>query len=146
MSRSTDENAAAASQMNVLNLEPHHFGCLVRNLDQAIEAYRPLFPAMSPKIYVSAQKVTVCFVRLGEAISLELIEPAEPDAATQTMLKRGIAYYHVGYLVKDFEGSVEKLEKLGYKVVESFHSEAFEGKRCAFLMSPVLHLIELMES
>ena len=144
MSQTHDEELAR-TQLQMNGLVPHHFGCLVRNLDEAMACYGALFPVISPKIYVSAQKVTVCFVQFADSISLELIEPAEPSAATQTMLKRGIAYYHVGYLAKEYDQRILELEALGFSVVESFRSEAFEGRRCAFLMTPLLHLIELIE-
>jgi hypothetical protein len=51
----------------------------------------------------------------------------------------------LGYLAPDFDAAMEELAALNYIPMAPFQSEAFEGRRCAFLMSPALHLIEIIE-
>lgn len=123
----------------------HHVGCLVRDLDHAIERYKALFP-VSRIWHISAQKVRVCFVDTGCGSAIELIQAADGNATVQGLLKRGVGYYHVGYLVKNFESALTFLDSLGFKQLDSFRSEAFNNRRCAFLMSPVAHLIEIIEA
>jgi len=129
----------------MLNL--HHIGILVNNMDDAIESYRLLFGelSVSEKIIIDSQAVNVCFVNTGNNIFLELIEAIDNNSLVSKMLKKGITYYHLAYLTKDFETDLKRLIGLYYKPYEVFYSEAFKQKRCQFLFSPVGHLIEIIE-
>lgn len=122
----------------------HHIGVLVNSMAEATAAYRALNARISEPVHIASQGVRVCFVDMDSGVAIELIEPAE-KGVNRDLLKRGITYYHLGYLVSDFESAVESLTGLNYVHLQTFQSEAFEGRRCAFLMSPVLHLIELIE-
>jgi methylmalonyl-CoA/ethylmalonyl-CoA epimerase len=126
------------------NLTLHHIGILVKRLDQAAAAYRELQARISEPVVISSQHVRVCFVDMDSSVAIELVEPTEKGVA-QDLLKRGIAYYHLGYVVPDFDAALESLVALSYVHLQTFRSEAFDGRRCAFLMSPVLHLIEIIE-
>lgn len=129
------------------NLTFHHVGLVVDNLNDAITNYSTLFGSenVSEAIFVSSQSVNVCFVKNGVESYLELIEPTDENSVVYPLLKKRISYYHVAYLISEFEKTILKLEELNYKVLSSFHSEAFEGKRCAFAYTPDAHLIELIE-
>ena len=128
-------------------LKFHHTGCLVKNIDEAIDSYRGLFQPefIGEKIYISSQEVFVCFIGIGHEIFIELVQPASETSIVRNMIKKGITYYHKGFLVEDIEAEIKILEEKNYKWLQTFHSEAFNNKRCAFLMSPVMHLIELIE-
>lgn len=126
------------------NLTLHHIGILVKRLDQAAAAYRELRARISEPVVISSQHVRVCFVDMDSSVAIELVEPTEKGVA-QDLLKRGIAYYHLGYVAPDFDAALESLVALSYVHLQTFRSEAFDGRRCAFLMSPVLHLIEIIE-
>jgi hypothetical protein len=60
-------------------------------------------------------------------------------------MKKGTKYYHIGYLVQDFEKAVAELVNLDYKPFPEFISEAFNFKRCQFMFAPDGSLIELIE-
>ena len=60
-------------------------------------------------------------------------------------MKKRISYYHIGYKVDDIGNEVRRLESLNYKSLYFFNSEAFDGKKFIFLISPEAHLIELIE-
>ena len=122
----------------------HHVGVLVNRIENAAEAYAELNGKVSPPISIASQNVRVCFIDMGSGVAIELVEPLE-NGSGKGLLKRGVTYYHLGYLVRDFDAALEALVELNYTHMSSFHSEAFEGRRCAFLMSPVLHLIEIIE-
>jgi len=128
-------------------LKFHHTGCLVKNIDEAIESYRGLFQpeSIGEKIFISSQEVYVCFIGMGEGIFIELVQPSSETSVVRNMMKKGITYYHKGFLVDDIDASIKMLEEKNYKWLQTFRSEAFNNKRCAFLMSPVMHLIELIE-
>jgi methylmalonyl-CoA/ethylmalonyl-CoA epimerase len=122
----------------------HHIGVLVNSIEAAAAAYRELDARISKPVAIASQSVRVCFVDMDSSVAIELIEPTA-KGVSQDLLKRGITYYHLGYLVPRFDSALENLAELNYVHLQTFHSEAFEGRRCAFLMSPVLHLIEIIE-
>jgi methylmalonyl-CoA epimerase len=127
----------------------HHTGCLVRSIDEALDFYRATFGAdkISPKIFVSSQKVNVCFIEIGPEVYIELVESADEESAVgKNMMKKGISYYHIGYMVDDFDKTMADLDELGCRHLDTFHSEAFNNKRCAFLYDTNGCLIEIIEN
>jgi methylmalonyl-CoA/ethylmalonyl-CoA epimerase len=116
----------------------------VKSIAEATATYRELNARISEPVVITSQSVKVCFVEMESSVSIELVEPLE-KGVSQDLLKRGITYYHLGYSVQDFDAALEELAELNYFHLQTFQSEVFEGRRCAFLMSPVSHLIELIE-
>ena len=98
------------------------------------------------KIYtISEQKVKVCFLKISPNTYLELVEPLEGNESLKKMKKRGIGFYHLGFLVEDVHAKILEFKKQKYHQISLFSSEAFDGRLCAFLMSRDLQLIELIE-
>jgi methylmalonyl-CoA epimerase len=125
----------------------HHIGLLVDNIGDSIQHYADLFGKenVSEIVEVATQKVKVCFVKIGEKSYIELVTPTDEDSVVSKLLKKRVSYYHIGYKVGDIAGAVEELERMHYKPLEFFESEAFDGKKCIFLISPDGHLLELIE-
>jgi hypothetical protein len=123
----------------------HHIGCAVASIEAALAFYRPNFPNISPPIQVMSQSVTVCFVEMGPGLFIELIEPLTTESAVKNLVRKGFTFYHVGFLVSDFDAALASLIDQEYRPGETFRSEAFAGKRCCFLISPVMHMIEIIE-
>lgn len=127
----------------------HHIGYVVDDIKKGIAAYQPLTAkelTETPKIYhIQDQKVKVCFLDIGNGTFLELVEPAEDNKPLKKMKKKGIGYYHLGFLVEDIQAKIKELEIAGYHQLNLFSSEAFQGRLCAFLLSPDLQLVELIE-
>lgn len=128
-------------------LKIHHVGCVVEKIEDAVKTYTQLlgFKNVSETYVVSSQKVKVCFVEIGNNTFIEFVEPLDLDSAVGKLLKKRQSYYHTGYMVKDFEVTLEELLKKGAKLVTQFSSEAFNNKQCAFIFTPELHMIELIE-
>lgn len=126
----------------------HHTGILVKDMDEAIESYRGIFSAdtVSEKMFISSQQVNVCFIKIQDEIYLELVQPTSDESPVNRIFNKGNTYYHIGYFTKTFDREIKLLEEKNYKLLSTFNSEAFNNHRCAFLMSPVLHLVELIES
>ena len=133
------------SGLNILRF--HHTGLLVESMDIAVKQYADLFGEanISNIIYVSSQKVKVCFINIATDNFIELVEPENEQSAVYKLLKKRITYYHTAYKVADIIFSVQLLEKLNYKPLDYFNSEAFGGKKCIFLFAPDASLIELIE-
>lgn len=125
----------------------HHTGIIVRSINEVSESYKSLFgdDCLSEIIYISSQKVNVCFVNLNNGSFLELVEANEEDSTISRLVKKGTSYYHTAYLTYDIEKAVDYLTSKNYRALQFFSSEAFNGKRCIFLFSPDALLIELIE-
>jgi hypothetical protein len=131
--------------LNILNF--HHVGLLVEHIESATKQYAELFGEenISNSIYISSQKVKVCFVKISAESFIELVQPEDEQSVVYKLLKKRINYYHMAYRVKDIVSAVDTLQQLNYKPLEFFNSEAFENKRCIFLFTPDAYLIELIE-
>lgn len=125
----------------------NHTGLLVDSIDEALSHYSTIFGTenISQIYHISSQKVKVCFIKTGRDVYLELVEPAGTDTFLAPFIKRKASYYHVAYKVKNIHQSIEVLEKLNYKALSYFNSEAFNNNLCIFLFTPEGHLIELIE-
>ncbi len=128
-------------------LKFHHVGCLVESIDESIGIYKNLFAIknISDKIYIASQGVYVCFVQMGNNEFIELVEPKDEDSVVHRLKQKGFSYYHIGYLVGDIDKTINDLEDKHFKLLNTFYSEAFQMKKCAFLFSPETHLIELIQ-
>jgi methylmalonyl-CoA/ethylmalonyl-CoA epimerase len=131
----------------IAKLAVHHFGCLTKNMDASIETYKSMGFTNASEIYViKAQNVRVCFIAIGNNVFLELVEFTDDSAALKALFKSKNPYYHVGYLAEDIRSTIAELVAKGFYLVNEFSSEAFNGRTCAFLYSPEMHLIELIEA
>ena len=128
-------------------LKLHHVGLAVENISKALPSYEKIFGSNSiSDVYnICSQNVRVCFVKVGSDTYVELVEPSEENSLINGLLKKGVTYYHVGYKTKTFNESIEKLKKEGFVEISVFNSEAFQGKRCAFMVNRSAHLFELIE-
>ena len=129
-----------------LDLTFHHTGYLVRDIEASKKSFRELrFNDFSETIVVAQQKVKVCFIKLSEDIFAELVEPfADNDTLIKLMETKGNVY-HLGYLTHEFDDCLTSLENEGFYLINTFRSEAFGNMRCAFLYTPDVQLIEIIE-
>ena len=128
-------------------LEFHHIGLLVKNISKSVKHYSLVYGTenISKITRIHSEKVKVCFVKIGDNSFIELVEPTSERIKRYRLMKKRISYYHIGYKVDDIGNEVRRLESLNYKSLYFFNSEAFDGKKCIFLISPEAHLIELIE-
>jgi methylmalonyl-CoA/ethylmalonyl-CoA epimerase len=130
-------------------LKYHHTGCLVKNLEESVENYKSLLPGIevSPIYNIASQKVRLVFLKLNEGANLELIECLEGNTTLIKMLNKGTSFYHIAFTTggRTLDTIVSELEESGYRLISKFTSAAFENKSCAFLFSPEMHMIELIE-
>jgi hypothetical protein len=129
-----------------MRLTLHHIGCLVENIPAALAAYPGgCFAGASEPVLVSSQKVRVCFLSSGNGTFIEFVEPQSDNAFLLRMLRRGVSYYHAGYLCQDLEECVRNFTSAGAHELTRFSSEAFQGRQCVFLVTPHQQMIELIE-
>ncbi len=129
------------------NLEQHHIGCLVESIEEFKEANRNIWTEAdySKTFSITAQDVKVCFLNNAGGIKLELVEPGVQNKPLRKMLDKGISYYHLAFISKNYEKTVEDFRENGWHQLSEFLSEAFCGRRCCFFYHPQLKLIELIE-
>jgi methylmalonyl-CoA epimerase len=125
----------------------HHTGLIVESIESLRAHYTHIFGnnCLSEITEISSQQVRVCFVNMGNNTYIELIEPFDQTSSNTKKKKEG-GYYHMAYMVDDIEEAVTHLKAIHYKPLRYFNSEAFNGKRCIFLVCSGLPLIELIEA
>ena len=135
--------------MTIYGLRMHHVGCLVANLEEALAGYRsgPLTQPVTGPIQISGnQQVRVAFVGEPPETLLELVEPGPDNGYLQKLLKRGVTFYHVGYLAADLPAAEQRFLEGGSHEVARFHSEAFDGRECVFFLTAGGQMIELIDA
>jgi methylmalonyl-CoA/ethylmalonyl-CoA epimerase len=123
----------------------HHVGVAVTEIERHAEVYRDTlgFGRCSPAIEVSHEGVRVAFIEVGPSAYVELVQPL-PGRSTPLQRYLATGYYHVCYLVPDMTDALARMRS-AFLLVRSFDSEAFGGRRCAFLVNTDGHLVELAE-
>ena len=130
-----------------MDIQFHHIGCLVEKIEIAIADYKILYPQNSAsQIWeIEAQKVKVCFFPISPTSFIEFVEPLDEESPLQKMKKKGNSFYHLAFLCNEFDKTLQQYETSGYRKLNEFNSEAFDGKRCAFIYNNEMHLMELIE-
>jgi len=120
----------------------------VTSIDEALPLYLQLHPngRLTERIFIESQGVNVCFVSIGSDTFIELIEEATNPSSVTNLVKRGVTFYHLGYKSDNFDESIRSLEEQGYTAFDVIRSEAYNGKRVRFCLSPQQHWIEVIES
>ena|SRR5688572_5465281 len=128
-----------------MNATPHHVGCAVAHLDDAVNMYARALDVqrMTRAFDISSQHVRVRFVELSNGLYLELISPVDSRARLASFMRAG--FYHMAFLVDDLGRARSHLRAQGLFDLPLFESEAFNGRPCQFFQTPQQHLIELVE-
>jgi methylmalonyl-CoA/ethylmalonyl-CoA epimerase len=124
----------------------HHVGVIVSDMEKTIKYLTSLgigpFGIPGGALYVEVPfkgefhgrpaewKVKISNAKIGEA-ELELLEPCGGESALQEFLdNHGEGLHHIGYLVDDVRGEVEKLKKQGVRIITSAN---LDGRGFAYL-------------
>lgn len=135
--------------MELLTL--HHYGFLTSSTTDWLSENELLLGKpfkIFATVKIQSQKVNITFVeQLEGEILTELVEPWPDNLPLNKMLVKGITVYHKGFLSSpgSFEGAIEMLEEKGAHSLGIFQSEAFGNRRCVFLVTQNLGMIEIIE-
>jgi methylmalonyl-CoA epimerase len=125
-----------------------HVGLAVHDLDQAITFYLELGgSSVILREKVEAQGVELAFIDQGET-TLELMSPLRMDSALGRFLdRRGPGLHHICYRVNDIVSELERLSKLGLRLIDQHPRPGAGASLIAFIhpSSCFGSLIELCE-
>jgi methylmalonyl-CoA epimerase len=129
------------------NIRIDHIGIVVRDLQEALEAYQSALGLPLKEIAeVPDQKVQVAFLPAGES-NLELVQPLSEDTGIARYLeKRGEGIHHICVEVDDIEATLTRLRDHGVSLIDETPRQGVHG-RVAFVHPKGMHgvLIELVE-
>ena len=130
--------------MNKHQLKFHHLGIACRNIEICLAFIKK---SMNVKEYTDIlfdehQNAYVCLVILENGSKIELIS----GEVVESIIKKGIFYYHTCYLVADIIIAIEFLKKECNAILVSppKPGKLYDNKLAAFLYTPI-GLIELLE-
>lgn len=125
----------------------HHLGVACRDIDREREGWLRLGYALEGEAFTDpVQKIHGCFI-IGPGPRLELLAPAAEGSPVEGYLQRGTKFYHQAFEARDFDGALQALQGKGLRVTAGpVPAVAFGGRRIAFLMTPTLNLIEIIEA
>ena len=132
-------------------LSLHHYGFLTIDTAAWLAENELVFGKpykVFDTIKISSQKVNITFVQQSATSTLtELVEPSQDNSALQKMMGKGITIYHTGYLAAagGFDNTLACFVEKGAHALPAFHSEAFGGKRCVFVITRNMGMIEIIE-
>jgi methylmalonyl-CoA/ethylmalonyl-CoA epimerase len=111
-----------------------HIGIAVKEIDEAIRAFRDLLGIPLGRTYESEYtKAKMAFFPLGES-SLELIQPTDPASVMAKFLeKRGEGIHHICVGVENIEEALRLLEARGAELIDRKPRETQDQRRIAFV-------------
>jgi methylmalonyl-CoA/ethylmalonyl-CoA epimerase len=111
-----------------------HIGIAVKEIDQAIRAFRDLLGIPLGRTYESEYtKAKMAFFPLGES-SLELIQPTDPASVMAKFLeKRGEGIHHICLGVENIDEALRLLEARGAELIDRKPRITKDQRRIAFV-------------
>lgn len=126
-----------------------HVAVAVASLDEAARLFANLFGAEpGPRERIESQGVDIAFLRNG-AVSLELLEPLDPDTPVGRFLaRRGPGLHHIALRVSDLDAELLRLTAAGVRLAQAEPRVGAHGRRVAFIhpASAGGVLVELVEA
>ena len=129
-----------------------HVGVAVSSLEPATDSLGKMFgyEVVSGPFDDPIQKVRVNFLRISsdDSSEIELIAPLSPDAPIQSILKKnGGGAYHVCLETNNMEAALQHARVTGCMIVSPpVPAVAFQGRRIAWIYTPLRQLYELVEA
>lgn len=111
-----------------------HLGIAVKNLEKANETYERLLGRKPYKSEaVESEHVITSFFKSGKN-KIELLAATHEDSAIAKYIeKRGEGIHHVAFNVKDIKAELKRLEKEGFKILNSEPKKGADNKWVAFI-------------
>jgi methylmalonyl-CoA/ethylmalonyl-CoA epimerase len=111
-----------------------HIGIAIENMDEAIVTYENLLNTKCYKVEeVKSENVKTAFFKIGSS-KIELLEATNPESPIAKYLdKRGKGMHHIAFDVENIEKEIQRLEKLGFQLIQRSPKNGADNKLIAFL-------------
>jgi|TARA_B100000959_G_C14647775_1_gene487024 methylmalonyl-CoA/ethylmalonyl-CoA epimerase len=127
----------------------HHIGILVDKLELGIDFFSKFQKKtrFSKIIYDKNLGVKIIFFKQKEKITFELISSYGNKSPIANLLrKKSSIINHIAFKVKNLKKDIKFLKSLGcIQITKPKRSKAFNGRYVVFFVSPLNHVIELIE-
>ncbi len=125
-----------------------HIGIAVKSIKETSELLSNILGLkIAGEEIVEEQKVKVAFLPLGDS-ELELLESTSPEGPiTRFIEKKGEGIQHIAFRVNNIEEVLEKLKKVGVRLIDEEPRYGAGGAKIAFLHPKSTNgiLVELCE-
>lgn len=129
------------------DLEVHHIGVVVENIEEAKKTYKDVFGMDVVKVFdVEAFAARVAFLPLKNTY-IELVQPLNPEDGLGKFLTRGGGMHHICYEVENIDSVLEELKKNNIRSIggEPQYTPCFEKTLFLHPKDTGNVLIELVE-
>ena len=108
-----------------------HIAIAVKNLESSKELFSKIFNKNPDKNeYLQDQEVNVCFYNIDKT-KIELVESSNNSSVISKFIaKKGEGLHHVSFEVSDLESEKQRLQKLGFEILETSSKGANKTKVC----------------
>jgi methylmalonyl-CoA/ethylmalonyl-CoA epimerase len=114
--------------MNWQDLEVHHIGIVVEDIEKAKKPYEEIFGMkVKMELNVDAFAAKVAFLPLKNSY-VELVQPTNPEDGLGKFLKKGGGMHHICYEVQDIDAVLAELKRKNIRSVsgEPVRTPCFE--------------------
>ena len=127
----------------------HRIGIIVNDINFGLKFYKNIFSKLKVSKTITDKKlgVKIKFLSSKNNILIELISPYGKSSPIKDFLnqKKSIIN-HLAYKVKNLNSQMSILKKKNcLQISNPIAAKAFKGKRVVFFMTPLNHIIELIE-
>lgn len=111
-----------------------HIGIAVKDINASIEVYENLLGSSCYKTeIVESEFVKTAFFHIGES-KIELLQATnEASAIARFLDKKGSGIHHIAFDVDNIDKEIERLEGLGFILINQTPKNGADNKRIAFL-------------
>jgi len=125
-----------------------HIGIAVKDLEAANATYNAVLGSENYKTEtVESEGVSTSFFEIGES-KIELLAATNPESPIVKFIeKRGEGIHHIAFAVDDIKAEIARLEKEGFKLINTEPKDGADNKLVAFMHPKSSHgvLVELCQ-
>lgn len=125
-----------------------HIGIAVKDLEAANATYKAVLGSEHYKTEtVESEGVSTSFFKIGES-KIELLVATNPESPIAKFIeKRGEGIHHMAFAVDDIKAEIARLEKEGFKLINTEPKTGADNKLVAFMHPKSSHgvLVELCQ-
>jgi len=125
-----------------------HIGIAVKDIEAANATYNAVLGSEHYKTErVESEGVSTSFFKIGES-KIELLAATNPESPIAKFIeKRGEGIHHIAFAVDDIKAEIARLEKEGFKLINTKPKDGADNKLVAFMHPKSSHgvLVELCQ-